>query len=203
MEDSKVYSIGYSSFNQDEFIEVLKSHQIDCLIDVRSNPFSQYHVDYNKNTISDTLNKNGILYRNYKTEFGARQDDKSFYCKEGYLDFERFIASPQFHEGISKIKAGIDLGYRFCLMCAETDPINCHRSIMVGRGLLQSGIIVSHILKSRSSESQHDIEQRMLDIYFKNRNQTSLFENAQSEAEMILECYRRRNQEIGYRKDDE
>ncbi len=129
-----IYTIGYTAFSIDEFINILKIYNITCIIDVRSSAFSQFYQDYNKPVLKGRLKKENIEYRNYVDEFGARQNEVTYYHSDGYLDFNKFLKSENFKLGVNKIEKGIKLGYSFCLMCAETDPINCHRSIMVGRG---------------------------------------------------------------------
>ena len=68
-----LYTIGYSGFLVEEFIDALKKNNINAVIDVRSSPYSQFFSDYNKEPLEKTLKKEGIFYRNYSKEFGARQ----------------------------------------------------------------------------------------------------------------------------------
>lgn len=205
IEKNKIYTIGYTSFNISKFVEVLKNNGITCLVDVRSSPFSGFYPEYNKNTLEVTLKNNNILHRNYIDEFGARQEDRAYYHREGYLDFNKFILSENFKSGVSKIEKGIDMGYTFCLMCAETDPLRCHRSIMVGRGLKESGLSVHHILKNEGIETHEQLEHRLMEIHNKNndRNQLSLFSESKSHEELLQLAYDLQNKEIGFRKGDE
>lgn len=197
-----VYTVGYSGFSIDDFINVLQENGITCLIDVRSIPSSQYFLDYNKTNLIATLEKNGIIYRNYTNEFGARQSNRKYYTND-ILDFEKFIVSDAFQNGIHKVKEGIKLGYSFAFMCAEKDPLNCHRAIMVGQGFKKAGFNILHIHADKSKESQEELEQRLLDLYFDNRNQMNLFQRISSDDELIQESYRLRNKEIGYKLDNE
>ncbi len=196
-----VYTVGYASFSLEEFIRVLKAHEVGCTIDVRSVPRSTYYTDYNAENLKATLRENGILYRNYIREFGARQEDSALY-PEGYLDFEKFAATDAFREGVEKIDAGVERGYTFALLCAEKDPFNCHRCILVGRKLKEHGYSVIH-LEREKTETQEEIEHRLLERYFPNRNQLSLLEAPRSEEELLEEAYRRRNAEIGYHIEEE
>lgn len=200
----EVYTIGYSAFSIEKFISVLQSKNIKCLIDARSTPYSQYFQDYNKEQLEKKLKINQILYRNYSKEFGARQNDMNFYDKDGILDFGKFILSGQFQSGVEKVKNGIKIGYSFAIMCAEKDPIDCHRAIMVGRGFKEAGFSVKHIVSEDKEETQEEIESRLLDMYYKDRGQLTLFsDEAKSDEEMIADCYLKRNKEIGYHIDDD
>ena len=194
-----VYTIGYTAFSIDEFIEVINHYGINCVIDVRSSPFSNYYTDYNKDVLENTLKKHNILYRNYAKEFGARQLNPAFYSGD-IVDFDKFIQSEQFLEGVSKIKKGIKLGYSFVLMCAEKDPIKCHRSIMLGKGFSNNNFTVKHILSKTKLESQTDLEDRLLEMYHKDRFQLTFFNEDLSEANLLEDAYKKQNLLIGYNR---
>ena len=199
-----VYTIGYTAFEINSFINVLKKYEISCLIDVRSVPKSSYYKDFDDTNLSFLLKKHGILYRNYKQEFGARQEDKSFYNKKGYLDFDVFSNSEQFKSGINKIRKAQQLGHIVCLLCAEKDPINCHRAILIGRNLDKNGFCVRHILANEKYCEQSEIDMRLLEKYFPNRKQLSLFnENNLTDDEALEKAYQLKNEEIGFRLEGE
>lgn len=196
-----VYTIGYTAFDIIEFINKLKEYNISCLIDVRSNPVaSEYYEKYSKIHLEPLLKSNGIHYRNYSSEFGARQENPIFYQKYGYLDFEHFIKTEAFQAGVAKIKKGLDSGHNCVLMCAEKDPITCHRTIMVAKGLKEAGLDIRHITADNKLLTQEDIEKRLLDMYFPNRNQLDLF-NTKTEEDYLIEAYSIQNSKIGYKKD--
>ena len=199
---NKIYTIGYSSFTINEFINVLKQYNINCVIDVRSKPYSKYHTDYNKPILEKILEDNKLLYRNYAEEFGAQQTDESYYTN-GYVDFDKFTKSQLFKNGFNKIIAGIDLGYTFVIMCAEKDPATCHRNIMVAKEFFKQGYQIKNILADSSTEMQNELETRLVDLYFKNRDQISLFDDDLSFEEMVKHSYKKRNEEIGFRKDSQ
>lgn len=199
-----VYTIGYTSFDLEKFVEVLKKYKVTCLIDVRSQPKSTYYKDFDDVNLSLTLKENKILYRNYKKEFGARQDDKTFYSGKGYLDFEIFAKSKQFNDGVEKVRTAQKMGYVVCLMCAEKDPINCHRTILIAKNLSDKGFDIKHILSTENVCDQTDIDKRLLDKYFPNRNQLSLFdEDNLTDEQALAKAYKLRNEEIGFKLEDE
>lgn len=197
-----IYTIGYTGFNLAEFIRVLKERDINILIDVRSNPSSKYYTDFNKEELTKSLEVEGIRYDNFKEEFGARQNNLKFYI-EGYLDFQLFCNSNRFKDGIKKLKNATKRNYNIALMCAEKDPINCHRCIMIGNGI-RNYFDVQHILPDKSLQSQNDIDKKLLHKYFPNRNQLSLLDENISDNEYIEKAYKIRNKDIGYKiKGDE
>ena len=198
----EIFTIGYAGFEIKDFIRALKEYHINSLIDVRSSPFSKVHSNYNKPILYKTLQENEIIYRNYSREFGARQNDKKYY-PNGYLDFSMFTRSKMFIEGMQKIIKAIPLGYRFVLMCSEKDPITCHRTIMVSKAFFDNGVSINHILSDGCIITQSDIETRLLDMYYPDRDQLTLFGEQLSIEEMIKNCYRFQNEKIGYRIDND
>lgn len=194
----QIYTIGYSCFDINGFISALEKYHITCLVDVRSNPHSKFYTDYNKENLSAVLKKHHILYRNYTNEFGARQTESKYYT-DGILDFEKFAKSSNFITGIKKIESGINMKYNFALMCAEKDPSTCHRNIMVAKEFYNRGYAINNILSDATIETQDNVEKRLLNHYFPNRAQLSLFGDELTENEMVEECYKKRNQEIGFK----
>lgn len=201
-EQGRVYTIGYTAFDQEQMIKTLKKYSIHCLVDVRTVPASARLPQYSRPVLEAALKKAGIRYRHYP-EFGARQEDGKWYNAEGYLDFERYMESKAFQSGIHKLQEGMRLGYRFTLMCAEKDPINCHRAIMVARGFSKAGNDVAHICVDSMGkdylESQQELERRLMLKHGDNPDQMSLLETMD---ERIERAYRKQNEAIGYRMED-
>ncbi|WP_238900793.1 DUF488 domain-containing protein [Clostridium sp. YIM B02500] len=197
-----IYTIGHSNYPVEKLIDMLKNYNIDTVVDIRGTPYSKYNVQYNKETIAETLKKEGFIYIYMAKELAAQRQDKNSYNKEGYSDFEKVIMEEDFLRGIERLKTGCQKGYNIALLGAMQDPIRCHRSILVGRSLRENGFNVKHILDDYTLASQEKIEEKLLSKYFSNRNQItidSLLGNEISEVEMIKEGYRLANKEIGYR----
>jgi uncharacterized protein (DUF488 family) len=193
-----IYTIGYSAYKSEDFTNEIKQRNINVVIDVRSQPYSRYRSEYNKEAIEELLKSNNINYRNLSLEFGARQTNRKYYT-DGKLDFEKFAVSEIFSQGIEKIKAASSLGYIIALMCAEKEPEKCHRTILVARALRDNGFEIRHIVPGQSVYTQEDLEQKLLEQYFSDREQVSLFdENIKSEEELVCEAYRKRAFEIAY-----
>jgi len=193
-----LYTIGYAGYNTNDFIDVLKRYSINALIDVRSNPFSSHFPVYNMDILEQTLKRNNIHYRSYANEFGAQQPERCFYTPQGYLDFEIFTASEKYNHGYQRIEDGLMKDYVFALMCSEKDPMDCHRSIMISKTFNDNGYSVHHLLPDNKFMTQLDVEKRLLNKYFPNRDQISFFAEQRSDNELITESYRKRNADIGY-----
>ena len=198
-----VYSIGYSGFKVEDFIKVLTSNNISLLVDVRSSPYSQYFSDFNKDILAKRLEREKIYYRNFADAFGARQEGREYYSKAGYLDFELFAKSSPFLSGVTKLINSMEQGYSFALMCAEKDPISCHRTILVSRAFFVAGYKVIHLMPNNVTITQEDIERRLVDKFFPNRDQITLFDENLSSQEYINEAYKKQNAAIGYSIEEE
>lgn len=197
-----IFTIGHSNYSLDKFIDMLRYFNIDCVVDIRGIPYSKYNIQYNKENLRYSLMKEGFIYIYMAKEFAANRENKYSYNKEGYSDFEKVIKEKEFIYGIERLRNGCRKGYKIALLGAMQDPIRCHRSILVGRNLIQAGFNVNHILDDYSIIYQKDIENRLLDKYFYNRNQISIDEimgNNISNEELVIEGYRLANKEIGYR----
>ena len=198
----EIYTIGHSNYTIEKLIDMLKKYNINCVVDIRGTPYSKYNVQFDKEIIRYTLTKAGFIYIYMAKEFAAKRDNKESYNKEGYSDFEKVIYEDDFKNGIERLKNGCEKGYRIALLGAMQDPIRCHRSILVGRALVENGFNVKHILDDYSIVYQTDIEKSLLEKYFEDRNQMTIdyiLGTNKSEKEMIEESYRLANKEIGYR----
>jgi uncharacterized protein (DUF488 family) len=201
----KVYTIGHSNYSTKYFLSLLKKHGITCIVDVRSVPFSKYTPQYNKDDLKKFLHESRIYYIFMGEELGARRSDKLLYSGDGNLDFDKVSKTSLFQTGIDRIKSGIDKGYNIAIMCTEKDPIECHRNILVARGLYRQNIEIYNILESGKVETQEQIEERLLDLYFPNRMQQTLFdsfENNVNNEELIKKAYIYRNRDIAYNIND-
>lgn len=197
-----IYTLGHSNYTIEKLIDMLKKYNINCVVDIRGTPYSKYNVQFDKEIIRYTLTKAGFIYIYMAKEFAAKRINKESYNEEGYSDFELVVNEKDFLDGIERLKNGCNKGYRIALLGAMQEPIRCHRSILVGRALIKYGFNVKHILDDSSIASQDDIEDMLLNKYFSNRNQITIYDligNSLSKEEMIKKAYRLANKEIGYR----
>lgn len=203
---NEVYTIGHSSYKQDYLFILLNKHDINCVVDVRSMPFSKYAPQYNRDEIKRFLHSKGIQYIFMGKELGARREDNTLYESDGILSFEKTSKTMSFISGIERIKAGIEKGYRIAIMCTEKDPMDCHRNILVARQLYKQKYDVLNILENGYIESQEHLEKRLLDLYFPTRNQRTLFDLASMEYDdsaLIEKAYDMRNKDIGFNINNE
>lgn len=127
---AQIFTIGYTAFpNPSDFVATLKQHNISCIIDVRSYPVaSSFFATYSKDLLEPLLKKQGIIYRNYAKEFGARQENRAYFMKDGCLDFRQFVKSGEFLSGIQKIEKFYNQTITLLLCVQKKTPL-----IVIGR----------------------------------------------------------------------
>ena len=196
-----IYTIGYSGFSFEAFADMLANNQISAVIDVRSAPHSRHFPDYDREALKEKLAPKHIYYRNYAHEFGARQDNPLFYT-DGIMDFAKFSRSEQFLQGVEKLTESMKQGYTFALMCAEKEPVTCHRAILVSRAFRDRNFQVIHLMPDGNHLSQKDIDNTLIEKFFPNYNQLSFNAEMLSDEEMLAKAYILQNKEIGFKWSD-
>ena len=109
----ELYTIGHSIHSSEKLIELLKVHAIAAICDVRSQPYSAYAPQFNKESFQKQLKKNNIAFVFLGRELGARSEIPSCYIN-GKVQFHLLMNTIQFKEGISRLIRGIKT-YRFLL----------------------------------------------------------------------------------------
>jgi uncharacterized protein (DUF488 family) len=197
-----IYTIGHSNYDSDYFMALLFKFKVNTVVDVRSVPFSKYVPHFNKDNIKRLLNNYGIHHVYMGEELGIIRNNPSILAKEGYVDFDKVSETAPFQSGITRIIDGLSKGYTIIIMCTEKDPIDCHRSILIGRELHKKKYDIVHILTDGSMETHTQFEGRLLNMYFPLKMQQDLFsiiEPSKSEEEILNKAYNLRNRDIGYR----
>lgn len=160
MSASPLFTIGHSNHEQAAFLALLKRHEISVLADVRSSPYSRYTPQFNREPLKVALQQAGIGYVFLGEELGARRSEPECYV-QGKADYRRIAKAPAFLKGLERVKSGAAT-HRVALMCAEKDPLTCHRAILVCRNLRESGLEIRHILEDGALESMAACEARLL-----------------------------------------
>lgn len=192
------FTIGHSNHEAIHFIELLKIHKINCLADVRSSPFSKFTPQFNKENLDADLKKEGILYVYLGNKLGGRYLDPALLYSNGVVNYNKVMEQEDFCAGINNVIGNIKKGLRIALMCAEKNPLDCHRFLLVARALSHKGVRIKHILESGEAVSNEDLEKQLLQKYKSEFDQFSFFQENLSEEKSIEEAYQRRNQEVGF-----
>ena len=133
------------------------------MTDIRSRPYSRFNPQFNRESLARSLAQCGIVYVFLGAELGGRSDDPSCY-ENGRIRYDRVAATPSFRRGLDRVVR--DAGGRtVALMCAEKEPLNCHRTLLVAQALATREVTVSHILADGGVETHAAAMKRLLAIH--------------------------------------
>jgi uncharacterized protein (DUF488 family) len=189
-----IHTVGHSNHPIERFLGLLQPHGITAIADVRSTPYSRFNPQFRREKLQAALAGVGIQYVFLGEELGARSQDPACYDADGRVSYERLAKTDLFREGIERLKAGM-VEHRISLMCAEREPLECHRTILVSRALTRDGVAVTHILGDGSLESHEDAMQRLAAGL--GLPDMDLFTNS---AERVERAYELQGARIGYVK---
>ena len=161
--DENILTIGHSTHTFEAFVALLQRHRVSMLADVRSAPFSRYNPQFNRQPLARNLVARGIAYAFLGLELGGRSDDPSCY-ENGRICYDRISETELFQRGLERIVHDA-IRHRIALMCAEKEPLACHRALLVARALEARGVAVEHILSDGRLETHFDAMDRLLAIY--------------------------------------
>lgn len=184
-----LFTIGHSTHDFPKFLGLLKEYQIEVVVDVRSQPFSRFPW-FSRPSLERELRANGIRYLFLGKELGARRDERECYIGRR-ADYDRIAQTPAFHSGIGRLKTGAE-DFRIALVCAEKDPLDCHRTILICRHAKEFADVF-HIHADGHLESHGEAESRLLLRY--HPHGPDLF---RSRIEILNEAYKGRGEEINY-----
>jgi uncharacterized protein (DUF488 family) len=197
MTQPTIYTVGHSNVSGEAFVALLRQHEISAVADVRSQPYSRYLPHFSQGPLKAALREAGIAYVFLGRELGARPDDPGCY-RDGRAVYARIAATPSFAEGLERLRRGA-VRERIALLCAEKDPITCHRTILVCRHL-RGALAIDHILADGRVESQQALERRLLEHH--GLDQLN-FLNPKTPAELLEEAYDRQGEQIAYQVAEE
>jgi uncharacterized protein (DUF488 family) len=128
-----VYTIGHSNRSLDKFIAILRHYNIDCIVDVRSIPKSFHNPQFNKDSFKIDLKKQKIKYFHLKGLGGLRHAKKDSvntgWNNASFRGFADYMQTPAFRKALKTLVKYISK-YRVAIMCAESLPWHCHRSLI-------------------------------------------------------------------------
>jgi uncharacterized protein (DUF488 family) len=187
-----VFTIGHSTHPQERFIALLRQYGITALCDVRSKPYSRMNPQFNREELKEALIAQGVEYRFLGKELGARSDDPNCY-ENGKVQYDRLAETELFKYGLKRVLRGMRDDFRIVLMCAEKEPLECHRTILVARHLVALGVTVEHILADGSLENHDAALSRLARMI--NLREPDL---VHSREQLIADAYRKQGERIAY-----
>jgi uncharacterized protein (DUF488 family) len=173
-------------------VRLLKVHAIVTVADVRSQPYGRLE-HFRREPLASALEAAGIHYEFLGEELGARRSERECY-ENGQAVYERVAKLPAFLTGVARLET-LAAESPTTMMCAERDPLDCHRTVLVARELVARGWQVRHILGDGKLAEHSTIEQRMIEQV----GYDPLFDAVLSKCELTARAYRERGREIAYR----
>ncbi len=186
-----IYTIGHSTHSIENFIKILKLRGITAIADVRSAPYSRFQPQFNREQLTKSLKDSGIEYVFVGDSIGGRSTNNDDF-DNGRVVYSRLKSSENFENGLQRVIVGSDK-YKLALMCSEKEPIECHRTLLVGQTLFERGIPVTHILGDGTLEKHDDAILRLLKIF--KLDEPDLF---RTNEEIISEALLRQEQKVAF-----
>jgi uncharacterized protein (DUF488 family) len=185
-----VFTIGHSTHTLEYFLSLLTKHGIQAVGDVRSVPYSRRNPQFNREPLMQRLRGVGIAYDFLGKELGARSDNPGCYI-DGKVRYDYLAKEPAFLQGLGRLRKGIE-SHRVALMCAERDPLTCHRTILVCRELRTQDLEIDHILADGAVETNAAAERRLTSML---NLRPDMFH---SERDCIEQAYEKQGSRIAY-----
>jgi uncharacterized protein (DUF488 family) len=189
-----IHTIGHSNHDIEAFIALLQSHGVTAIADVRSHPASRRFPQFDRKALRASLEGAGVRYVFLGEGLGARPRDLVCYTN-GSADFGKIRASLAFVEAMTRLRRGAD-EFRICLMCAERDPADCHRTWLVAQTLHDGGATIDHILADGTIETHDALLRRVASADF---STDSLFGD---DTEVLAAVALRQGERVAYRPEE-
>jgi uncharacterized protein (DUF488 family) len=192
-----LFTIGHSNHSPEEFAALLSRHGITAVADVRSQPYGRLE-HFRREDLAALLKSLGVEYVFLGQQLGARRDEPECY-EDGVAVYERIAGLGAFQEGLERLRHGAKK-YRLAILCAEKEPLDCHRAILIARCLHASGARVLHIHADGRLEEHAEAERRLVRELGLGR---TLFEPHLTQADLVERAYAQRGREIAYHEQSE
>ena len=147
-----IFTIGHSTRELSELLDLLREYGIATLCDVRRFPGSRRHPHFSRESLEASLSAGGIGYLHLESLGGRRKTSPDspnlMWRNESFRGYADHMATTTFHTGIAAL---LDAPQPAAIMCAEAVPWRCHRN-MIADELTRRGIEVGHILGAASTQ---------------------------------------------------
>ena len=196
-----LFTLGHSNLEMSDFLGTLLRHEIKVVCDVRSRPGSFRFPQFNREPLEARLTAARIRYEFCGEQLGGRPLDPQFYLASGLVDYSKRRRAPSFLEAIDQT-IGLSQQRKTAILCAEEDPLHCHRFLLICPALVQRGIVPLHLRRGAALETQRDAEDRLLQLHgFADVTSNSLF--SQGRAAALEDALRLQSEQYGFRSSPE
>jgi uncharacterized protein (DUF488 family) len=162
--NTALLTVGHSSLELDGFLKLLLTHDVKIVGDVRSRPGSFRFPQFNRESLEACLASSEIKYQFLGETLGGRPSDPRAYHADGIVNYEERRKTADFCASIDRVLE-LSRSSNIVLMCAEEDPLQCHRFLMICPALLDRGVTPAHIRRGGELELQREAEDRLLKLH--------------------------------------
>lgn len=134
---TEIFTIGHSNHEADVFLALLRQHDIELLVDVRSSPYSRYVPQANREPLARALAQAGVDYRWLGDRLGGKPEG-------AVADYDELRMRPSFRQGIDEL-ISLARQQHTAIMCAEGNHLKCHRYRLITPALEDQEVHVMHI----------------------------------------------------------
>jgi len=157
MKKPVIFTIGHSTHPINEFVELLKTHGVKAIVDVRTIPKSRYNPQFNGDVLRESLKKEHIRYTHMEKLGGLRHSRKDSpnigWRNKSFRGFADYMATSEFEEGLEALIEKAN-ALPTTIMCAEAVPWRCHRSL-IADALTKKGWLVRDIINKGAAKRHH------------------------------------------------
>lgn len=189
--EPRILTVGHSTHSWDRFQALLTGRGVTAVADVRTSPWSRHTPQFNRDTLAERLKEIGVAYVYLGDALGGRPEGARLF-EGGVADYEAMALEPAFKLGLDRIRKGATT-HVVAMMCAEQEPLDCHRCLLVSRQLRTFGAPIAHILPDGSLEAHEQTERRLL--VCEGLDHEDIFE---SPAERLDRAYRQRARKVAF-----
>lgn len=163
-EQRPIYTVGHSTHESGHLTGLLKAAGVEEVWDVRTQPHSKWNPQHNRENLAHALQQAGIRHR-WEPRMGGRPENPAHYDPDGHVRYDLIAASPQYQEALGELLTTAETA-TVAVLCSEENPNGCHRSLLVVRTLLRSGVTAEQIIHLRGDGSRQQHEPPGADTLF-------------------------------------
>ncbi len=154
-----IFTIGHSTRPIQEFIKILKTYDVDLLVDIRHYPGSRNFPQFGKTRLRNSLAKSNIDYVHLESLGGRRRMNKeseinSAWRSSQFRGYADHMQSREFKQGLKELMA-LAKKHHVAIMCSEAVPWRCHRQL-VADALMAHDFVVFDLI-AENSVKPHDL----------------------------------------------
>ena len=197
----RLFTVGHSNQEISDLVGTLIRHEIKMVCDVRSRPGSFRYPQFNREALEARLTSARIRYEFYGDQLGGRPLDPTYYLPNGLVDYIARRGAPDFLQAVDRMLAAVRQ-QNTVMMCAEEDPLHCHRFMLICPAVVKRGVTPAHLRRGGDLELHSDVEDRLLQLHgFADVTSDSLFAHGRESA--LEDALRLQSEQYAFRTSPE